>query len=318
MKLYKYRGNFKRDLKTLSKGQIYAPTYDNLNDPFECIFNRDEDTNVIEIFKPYSHNVEQSYNNVVEQLFKLGIYSLSKDFDNEILWALYADSHKGFTIEYDIETFVTDFNFNTNIPLVHKVNVDYKAAPAKSNLLLSSLKNQLDLIPLIGTKSLPWKIENEFRLVFEMNGLININLNSVTSIIFGLRTTDENIDKTMKMLRGRGIKYLKMKKMEGSYKLTKISIEDKFKDYKRPSKRSIIKDINIPSEYTYLKIEINKIIKSILDLPNIKGIYNFYFDSETTDPVIKIFATTTFEKIPLRYFQYKVMNNSIELDKQFV
>ena len=53
MRLYKYRSNFKRDLRTLSKGQIYAPTYDNLNDPFEGIFNDSEDKSIIEIFKPY-------------------------------------------------------------------------------------------------------------------------------------------------------------------------------------------------------------------------------------------------------------------------
>jgi len=314
MRLYKYRSNFKRDLRTLSKGQIYAPTYDNLNDPFEGIFNDSEDKSIIEIFKPFSNEAEKSYNSVLEQLYKSGIYSLSKNYDNETLWALYADSHKGFVIEYDLTSLISDFNFNANIPLAYEVDVEYRNEPAKSNLLLSSLKKEFNITPLIGTKSKPWKVENEFRLVFQMSGLININFNSITSIIFGLRATDENIHKTMKILKGRGIKYFKMSKMENTYKLTKVSIEDQFQNFKCIPKRVVVKDIDIPNECAYLKKEIFKVLKNILQLPNITGIYNFYFDTEAVNPKIKVFATTTFEKIPLRYFQYKVENNNIELD----
>jgi len=314
MRLYKYRSNYKRDLKTLSKGLIYAPTYDNLNDPFEGIFNDIEDKSIIEIFKPFSNEAEKSYNNVLEQLYKSGIYSLSKNYNNETLWALYADSHKGFVIEYDLTILTSDFNFNPNIPLVYEIDVDYKNEPSKSNLLLSSLKKEFNITPLIGTKSKPWKVENEFRLVFQMNGLININFNSITSIIFGLRATDENIHKTMKMLKGRGVKYFKMNKIENTYKLTKVSIEDRFQNFKSTFKRVVIKDIDIPNEYTYLKKEIFKVLKNILQLPNITGIYNFCFESETINPKIKVFATTTFEKIPIRYFQYKIENSNIKLD----
>jgi len=34
---------------------------------------------------------------------KIGIFSLSKKYDDELLWAHYANSHKGFCIEYDLE-----------------------------------------------------------------------------------------------------------------------------------------------------------------------------------------------------------------------
>lgn len=41
---------------------------------------------------------------------KLGIFSLSKRYDDELLWAHYSNSHKGFCIEYDLDQLLAKQN----------------------------------------------------------------------------------------------------------------------------------------------------------------------------------------------------------------
>ncbi|MGE8533002.1 MAG: DUF2971 domain-containing protein [Chryseobacterium sp.] len=309
MKLYKYRGDFQRDLLMLSESKLFASTYDNLNDPFEGMFDDQEDREIIDIFKPYSYDVEIAYEKVLEGLNKVGIYSLSKDYDNEILWALYANSHTGFVIEYELESLLEDFNFNTSIPLVHKLEVIYSELPLKTNTIFSSLKNQFELKELLGTKSKPWETENEFRLIFEMNGLIEFNPKAVTSIIFGLRSEQKHIDKTMELLKGRNIKYYKISKGADSYKLIKEEVEDKFKDFINLNRIVENWKSKIPEEFSKYKEMITKVLNHILNLPNVIDIYSIYINDDSIPIKLQIQAKTSFEMIPLRYFEYCLQEN---------
>ena len=101
--VYKYRANIeingeKRDTMQLTQNIIYASDMRNLNDPFE---------GSVELPKSYEH--EHWVTPIMQKLYSAGIYSLSKPKDgetfpcNELLWAHYANSHKGFCIEYDLE-----------------------------------------------------------------------------------------------------------------------------------------------------------------------------------------------------------------------
>ncbi|WP_442780844.1 DUF2971 domain-containing protein [Chryseobacterium sp. SL1] len=96
------------------------------------MFNDKEDKKLLEIFKSFdSNHLKKGYNEFVETIRTKGVYSLCRTFDNEILWSLYSDSHKGFVIEYDLDILLNDFNFNKIIPLVHPVEVRYEESPQK-------------------------------------------------------------------------------------------------------------------------------------------------------------------------------------------
>ena len=108
-KAYKYRGGrgildkdgesiFERDVTTLVNNQLYLPTKDGLNDPTEGVYGDDALRIFFNAFSEYSHNVEEQYNKFTEKFGKVGVYSLSKTFDNELLWAYYASGHTGFAI----------------------------------------------------------------------------------------------------------------------------------------------------------------------------------------------------------------------------
>ena len=159
---YKYRANIivngeKRDTLQLSQGILYAPNIENLNDPFE---------GSVEL--PKSYKYEQWVTPLVQRLYSSGIYSLSKPQINEtfpcneLLWAHYANSHKGFCIEYDLDKLSN--NISCDFDITNVINVTYKSNRPKvfnnEDVFLTQQK-------VFGTKSMVWEYENEVRLIFK-------------------------------------------------------------------------------------------------------------------------------------------------------
>jgi len=109
--VYKYRGGaFERDLNSLINNEIYAPTVKDLNDPCEGFVSTDKLMNQIDEMLKVNPQATTSMdifknelNNMLSHNVTSGIYSLSKNHLDELLWAHYANSHKGFCIEYDLD-----------------------------------------------------------------------------------------------------------------------------------------------------------------------------------------------------------------------
>ena len=107
MLVYKYRGgSFKRDLQSLKNDTFWASNTKQLNDPYERFISikdyQQQLNNLKNIFSQHRAHltlIEQSLKNIIDMKdTKLGILSLSKRYDDELLWAHYANSHKGFCI----------------------------------------------------------------------------------------------------------------------------------------------------------------------------------------------------------------------------
>ncbi len=78
---------------------------------------------------------------------KSGVYSLSKDYKNELLWAYYADSHKGFCIEYDYDILKQypcnednffDVKYSKNVPIIN-LGIIFDISILKKSLVTKSL-----------------------------------------------------------------------------------------------------------------------------------------------------------------------------------
>jgi len=68
----------------------------------------------------------------------------------------------------------------------------------------------------------PWKYEKEVRLIFKDNGEQEINNESIKSIIFGARASDEEINRTITQMSNK-LKYYKIR-IANNYKLFKERI----------------------------------------------------------------------------------------------
>lgn len=92
---------------------IRATPFSALNDPFEGCFNKDQvrdadrnqkdfyRKNGKKIYETDDSKLDGSMGVIQSELFDLGILSFTEDFNNPIMWAHYADEHKGMVIEFD-------------------------------------------------------------------------------------------------------------------------------------------------------------------------------------------------------------------------
>ncbi|MDR3057371.1 MAG: DUF2971 domain-containing protein [Prevotella sp.] len=220
-KVYKYRGGvgifdkdgqsiFERDVNTLVNNQIYIPTKKHLNDPTEGFYNDSSITNFLDALNEYSQEVKKQYISLLNKIDQKGIYSLSNNINNELLWAYYGSGHSGFAIEYDIDKLKESLNYNQYFQLIYDFDVEYKKSIPKADFSLLYKKDK-DIIPIlktfIGTKSLSWKHEEEYRLVVEREGLLEIDYRSVTGVYFGCRMQNSEINFIMEKLQSSSTTY---------------------------------------------------------------------------------------------------------------
>ena len=213
-KAYKYRANFlvngvKRDSVQLSNHIFYAANLRTLNDPFEG-----------SVQLPKSARHEHWVTPLCKELYDVGIYSLTKPKDyeifpsNELLWAHYSNSHKGFCIEYNLNILTN--NCLTNFDLSDIINVSYK--DVRPEVVESDTVSEVRQ-KVFGTKSLAWEYENEIRLVFSQSGLKPIAENAIHAIYFGLNVSLENRREIVEMMSDKNIDFYQVERVDDSYKL---------------------------------------------------------------------------------------------------
>ena len=227
MKAYKYCLNYDLVIRPLSRSRIYAPNKQQLNDPFEGTVTRkifDDYEQIKHLLSPSAYEYKINlHKKLFIQIGYLGIYSLSKTWNNELLWAHYADTHKGFCIEYEKDKLILDKTRTKIFPKIIKIKYSKKPPvyslkdadnATEEQLLLRLLKK------LICTKSWSWKDEKEIRVLFKENGEQEINGTAIKSIIFGAFASDENINNTISIMSDK-IKYYKIEITKNNYGLLK-------------------------------------------------------------------------------------------------
>lgn len=240
VRVFKYRGGdesiFVRDLESLEKDTFWAPTRDALNDPCEGLISSEVLLNQIDfILKLFGRgrkeindsvdSVKKCLNDLLDKKDSAGVYSLSRNCTDELLWAHYANNHKGFCIEYDLDTLV---HFGKND--YFNFNVTYSDYPPKLNINdIPRTDDRVKFIQkIIGVKSKKWAYEKETRVITSISGPQNYDYRAVKAIYFGLRMPDERRHEIMKKLCGRGIKYYHICLKKNSYKFAVEPLEDSY------------------------------------------------------------------------------------------
>lgn len=147
-----------------------------------------------------------------------GVFSLTDRHDNELMWAHYAESHKGFAIQYYHKAIVNEKGFfrveYRNIPPILKNIIDK----------VEYLSAQDMLKEILGVKSESWRYENEVRIVLETSGNKSFDAEkAISGIYFGANIDDETEEYIYKKLQGLDLSFYKMAPKQGSYKLEAIS-----------------------------------------------------------------------------------------------
>ena len=211
---YKYRANLanetgkRRDTDSLIKGELYAPKMKDLNDPFEG-----------SVDLPLSQEHEHWVTPLLQESYSAGVYSMSKQKEgevfpcNELLWAHYANSHKGFCIEYDLD------KLDTCITAIidYRIDVEYQ-----ENKPIISPEDSIEakIKKAFSTKSLAWDYENEYRLVFGSSGVKKIAFEAIRAIYFGLNMPLAERNAIVNGLKDKGIEFYQIERVGKDYKLS--------------------------------------------------------------------------------------------------
>lgn len=235
---FKYRSGesntLERDLKALRDSTFYAASRLTLNDPFEGRFDRNLIDNQFILFQKLLStvmpaasasldDVTQAANELLSFVDKSGIFSLSLNPLNELIWSHYGGSHQGFCVGYDLQKLV---EFEPNLHYCIDVEYSDNAPVLKHNHLIGPTTPILTLQKILGVKSTPWRYEQEVRVVTTPPGLHEHDYRAVKKIYFGLRCPESTRLAVMEALAGRGVAYEQVENPNASYILNSIPIED--------------------------------------------------------------------------------------------
>lgn len=221
---YKYRSGrgtkdddgkniFERDIKLLSQDTIYIPTVEQLNDPAEALFDDSLFNLQMKLFKPFASSgsmerVKDALHDLYNKVRSSGIYSLSMEPANELVWAYYASGHSGYAIISDTEVLSRSFR-EVKYDNMYEIDVVYSTKlPQFDVTKISRHKIEDTLMCFVGNKSKVWRHEAEHRLVFDRGGRkLKIDYRAIKGFVFGSRMPGDDIDFIMKTFTGRDLDY---------------------------------------------------------------------------------------------------------------
>lgn len=235
MRVFKYRGgdekSFKRDLLAIEKNYFWGSSFDQLNDPCETLVSADKfksaTRTLVNLLNKKAESelekVHAALDSVINRGREIGIYSLSGIYNDELLWAHYANSHKGFCIEYDLDLLLESYPTDK----VYSFPVIYSTNPPEVGLSDVSEKSGLSIVKkLAGNKSRRWDYEKEYRIITEKSGEHSYNFRAVKAIYFGLRMLESWKVELISTLKGRGIEYYQIKQVPGRYLFEREIVPD--------------------------------------------------------------------------------------------
>ena len=182
MTLYKYKSfeHFEFFMDLLIKKRLYGATFKELNDPMEGFF--------------ISENFDESeWETMRETKKKVRICSLSKTYDNALMWAHYANEHNGCCIELE----VPDSTWKC-------LDVQYQTTMPK---LSSGINSDEAINTIFGVKSDFWSYEQEVRYIkavqntkegkpFKANLPVHIK-----RILLGIRVPNEDKERIERIVK---------------------------------------------------------------------------------------------------------------------
>lgn len=175
-----------------------------------------------ERLKKNPQEIQNTIGDLIEK--RIGILSLTENYKNLLLWAHYANKHTGFCIEIDAQLLnkiiLAEFIKNKELAFIFKVKYQNKFPII--NPCKQSFEQRTKLQFLI--KSKDWEYEQEWRILL-LNGSrqkVELPKGVIKNIYFGLRSSDENINRSKKILKisNPGIGIFKAQKEEDKFGLS--------------------------------------------------------------------------------------------------
>ncbi len=175
------------------------------------------------------------------QLTEIGIFSLSKNAIQDLMWAHYGGNHYGVCFGFKRAPGSKLADPNHCLPVLYSDNlpemaddglqtrlaiaVDERGQPYTSSLKVAFEDKTFQRV--ISTKSISWAYEEEVRYVEPYSGLCDLP-GPLVEVIFGLRCTMERQNFYIDLLRehtANEVRLFKIKKRDGGNSLERVELE---------------------------------------------------------------------------------------------
>lgn len=247
--LYKYYSDTKLNFETIKNNSMWYSAPCNFNDIFDCNISIDDEkifNNALNLFpnkrgvrtgSPMWKKLKEEINRglyMLETQFNelrntTGISCFSEREDSLLMWAHYANNHRGICVEYNLLNVNKELGF-TAVPIIY----------SNDRTCFDSIESygEKDIweffIESLTSKSMEWNYEKEWRIIRDQvacGSQWDVNKKGALlkmirpdSIILGCATNLEFEKEIMRYCDDNKIKLYKMKKDQYEYKLNKIPI----------------------------------------------------------------------------------------------
>ena len=199
---------------SLMNGELNLASPTKFNDPFDCP--------ILQLLESVDDDIAKLIRKAYGSSLKIGCFMSNKklptgddftdrakhegdapEYLNELMWAHYADFHKGICIKYHFESGQTILPKSTNSVVSYFRDVKYT-----DGISLLGKDGNINMVDAFFVKSRAWEYENELRyLYFDINGSGDFQqikiLNCISAIYFGLRCSDNDRKLIMDLMKGK-------------------------------------------------------------------------------------------------------------------
>lgn len=234
MKLLKFISYSHYLLEGLTNQTLFFSNSYDLNDPFEGIFRYKVSSDYGK-FKDfylnhygghpeklkYYFNNKLAFEDLINKTFKwryenngVCCFSHASRIKDILMWATYADKHKGLCLVFDKEQLkFTPTEKIVNGTLFVDPTGPHKVSYSGEYLDADPLSKNLNQKTFLATKFNKWSNEKEFRFISPKEGNYRFNPESLVEIIFGLRIATESKEtiKSIVTLRYGKVKFRRIK-----------------------------------------------------------------------------------------------------------
>lgn len=154
----------------------------------------------------------------MKNLFYIGC--LCTSYKNRLMWSHYAESHKGFCIEYDFSGMGEDILSKLPLPVIYSENrplIPWKAAFENSEKNMEEAYAEI-MIGLL-TKDKAWEYENEWRILINATDDSEFKMPPISCIYLGATIERNNRDMILDIAQKHNIPVKQMKVDRGAYDL---------------------------------------------------------------------------------------------------
>ena len=149
---------------------------------------------------------------------KLGVHCLTKNANNDLMWAHYGDRHRGICIEYDqLSNPFSKFQPVDYIDMVHRVVVN--------NVKHFEMSVESEFGKALRRKSRWWSNEKEYRYVLPVDTKLKYSNECIKSITFGFFSKTEDREKVIQATSHLNTQYYEVTRSIKEYGISRQPVK---------------------------------------------------------------------------------------------